>query len=93
MLWSRAFFSRLLRRRGLVKEAEEQEEWIHKKARDLPAGLGGELPTYLLDDGEQTNFIVECIGRDYFSSPELRFPDGTVLVFPANGVVIRAVCT
>jgi len=89
-LWARAFYSRVLRRQGLDQEAGEQQEWLRKQVRqNMPTGLSGrrELLPFLLDDGEETNSIVEHIGWDYFRTPEFTDNSGTLFV-PVPGALL-----
>jgi len=91
-LWGRAFYSRVLRRQGFAKEADEQEEWLRKRVREeMPTGVSGrrELLPFLLDDGETTNTIVERIGWDYFNAPEIRTPDGSIFVLAGGNVALH----
>ena len=92
-LWARAFYSRVLRRQGLEQEALEQQEWLRKQVRQrMPTGLSGrrELLPFLLDDGEETNSIVEHIGWDYFRTPEFTDDSGSLFV-PVPGALLLAV--
>ena len=94
-LWARAFFSRVLRRQGLVKQADEQEEWLRLRIRNhMPTGLSGrrELLPFLLDDGEETNSIVDRIGWDYFDAPEIRDTLTGSIYIPVRGGVLHTVC-
>lgn len=93
-LWARAFYSRVLRRQGLIQEADEQEEWLRKKVRqEMPTGLAGrrELLPFLLDDGEETNSIVEHIGWDYFNALEFRDDLTGSLFVPVPGGLLQTV--
>ena len=90
-LWARAFYSRVLRRQGLEQEAVEQQEWLRKEVRQkMPTGLSGrrELLPFLLDDGEETNSIVEHIGWDYFRTPEFTDNSGSVIVPVPGGILL-----
>jgi len=92
-LWARAFYSRVLRRQGLEQEAVEQQEWLRKKVRqEMPTGLSGrrELLPFLLDDGEETNSIVEHIGWDYFSTPEFTDGSGSLFVPVPGGLLLTS---
>jgi len=92
-LWARAFYSRVLCRQGLEQEAVEQREWLRKMVRqNMPTGLSGrrELLPFLLDDGEETNSIVEHIGWDYFRTPEFTDNSGSLFV-PVPGALLMTV--
>jgi hypothetical protein len=93
-LWARAFFALVLRRQGLDKETDGQQDWLRKKVRqEMPTGLSGrrELLPFLLDDGEETNSIVEHIGWDYFKVPEIRDVSTGSLFLPVHGTLLHTV--
>jgi hypothetical protein len=93
-LWARAFYSHILRCQGLNQEADKQEDWIRKKIRqEMSTGFSGhrEVLPFLLDDGKDTNSIVECIGWDYFVAPEIIDTSTGSLFVPVPGGLLHTV--
>ncbi|KAL1748981.1 hypothetical protein HDZ31DRAFT_59866 [Schizophyllum fasciatum] len=74
-LWARAEWSRLLRRQGEVKKAQEQEEWLRDWYKTHPFAMPpSKFAEAVLDEDEETNEILDGIPN--FGEGVVELPGG-----------------